>query len=350
MDNKSLGRARKNKNDEFFTQISDIEEEIDAYIKCNKDLFRDKTILLPCDNPEKSNFTRFFISHFVEFGLKRLISTSYVKNQSDENSTIDDFKHGRILILNKNDFDSKSEIDNSNLKWSYLSGDGDFRSDEVTKLRDESDFVITNPPFSLFREFISWLMDSDGIHFSVIGNLNAVTYKNIFPLIKDNLLWLGATANTRGMVFAVPSQTPVKESYKKKAERLGYSSNDEYNYTVLGNSCWFTNISYIAHTIPLQLNTMSENLKNNKKLIKKLGYSGQYQRYDNYNAIDVPFTDSIPSDFDGVMGVPKSFLSKYDPEQFEIVGADYGDDGKRLKLLGAYPFSRILIRHRNHIN
>lgn len=350
MDNRFLRKAKKNKNDEFFTQISDIEEEIDTYIEYNKNLFRDKIVLLPCDNPEKSNFTRFFISHFVEFGLKRLISTSYVKNQSDENSTIDDFKHGRILILNKNDFDSKSEIDNSNLKWSYLSGDGDFRSDEVTKLRDESDFVITNPPFSLFREFISWLMDSDGIHFSVIGNLNAVTYKNIFPLIKDNLLWLGATANTRGMVFAVPSQTPVKESYKKKAERLGYSSNDEYNYTVLGNSCWFTNISYIAHTIPLQLNTMSENLQNNKKLIKRLGNIGQYQHYDNCNAIDIPFTDSIPSDFDGVMGVPKSFLSKYDPEQFEIVGADYGDDGKRLKLLGAYPFSRILIRHRNHID
>lgn len=349
MDNKSLGRARKNKNDEFFTQISDIEEEIDAYIKCDKELFRDKTILLPCDNPEKSNFTKFFISHFVEFGLKRLISTSYVKKSINEDSAIDDSKHGRILILNKKDFDSKSKIDN-HLKWFYLNGDGDFRSDEITKLRDESDFVITNPPFSLFRDFIDWLMDSDGIHFSIIGNLNAITYKNTFPLIKDNLLWLGATANNRGMVFAVPSQTPVKESYKKKAERLGYSSNDEYNYTVLGNSCWFTNISYIAHTIPLQLNTMSENLKNNKKLIKKLGYSGQYQRYDNCNGIDVPFTDSIPSDFDGVMGVPISFLSKYDPDQFIIVGAEYGDDGKRLTISGAYPYARILIRHRRHIN
>lgn len=342
MTNEYLAKAKSAKNDELYTQLPDIEQEVYAYLDHTPDLFRDKTVLLPCDDPETSNFTRFFVSHFVEFGLKGLISTSYAHSQHSD----DGVKHGRLMELNRDDFAGADGPDPDNLEWGRLDGDGDFRSDEITRLRDRSDFVITNPPFSLFREFLAWLMDSDDIRFSMIGNLNAIPYKETSPLIKDGLLWLGATANNRDMVFAVPKGTTVSESDRAKAERLGYHPDERYDYTRLGNTCWFTNIEHNIRSAPLPLNTMAENLANNRRLIKRLGGSDTYLRYDNLDGIDVPFTDAIPSDYDGLMGVPISFLSKYNPDQFEIIRFRYGDDGKDLKVSGVMTFSRIIIRRR----
>ena len=185
---------------------------------------------------------------------------------------------------------------------------------KVTLLRNEADIIITNPPFSLFREFLAWIMETEK-QFSIIGNMNAITYKEVFPLIKDNKMWLGATGNGKDMVFAVPEGAVVNEKDREKAARLGYVGN----YTRLGNSCWYTNIEHGRRHQPLPLMTMEENIKFSKhKEIRERGY----QQYDNYEAIEVPFTDAIPYDYKDVMGVPISFLDKYCPEQFEIVNAN----------------------------
>jgi len=205
------------------------------------------------------------------------------------------------------------KIDVNDLEWQYLEGDGDFRSHEITKLRDESDIIITNPPFSMFREFLAWIVEADK-QFSIIGNMNAITYKEVFPLIKDNKMWLGATGNGSDMVFGVPEEAEVAEKDRQKAARLGYIGN----YTRLGNSCWFTYIDHGRRHQPLNLMTMADNLKYSKH--KEVKGRKSYGHYDNYDAIEVQFTDTIPSDYDGVMGVPISFLDKYNPEQFIILG------------------------------
>ena len=237
---------------------------------------------------------------------------------------------GKIFILD-HDTNQNGRIDHEDLEWDYLTGDGDFRSDEVKSLRDEADVIVTNPPFSLFREFLAWIIEADK-KFLIIGNMNAITYKEVFPRIKQNLIWMGATGNGSDMVFAVPEGAEVRESDRAKAARLGYVGC----FTRLGNSCWFTNIEHGRRHQLLQLMTERENIKFSKhKEIRGTGY----RRYDNYDAIEVPFTDAIPSDYEGVMGVPKSFLDKYCPEQFEIVGCAEGDSGKEL---GLKPFDRAL--------
>lgn len=175
--------------------------------------------------------------------------------------------------------------------------------------------MVTNPPFSLFRTFVAWLMEGDK-RFSVVGSSNAITTKDFFALIKANRLWKGATANNSDMVFGVPKGFPVKEADRLKAERLGYPSDNKYDYTRLGNACWFTNIDHGRRHQPLQLMSMTDNIKFSRhKEIKGIGYL----TYDNFDAIDVPFTDAIPGDYDGVMGVPISFLDRYNPDQFEII-------------------------------
>ena len=325
MANENLKKAKNAKNDEFYTQYSDIQKEVNAYIDYNPDVFRDKTILLPCDDPEWSNFTKFFITNFKNYGIKKLISTSYAKNskrkiygQLDLFEEADFIKNSEKYDPNSNDFKGKiftltkedDQVDLENLHWDYLEGDGDFRSDEVKKLRDEADFIITNPPFSMFREFIAWLNESNS-RFLVIGNINAITYKEVFPLIKENKMWLGATGFMTDMVFQVPKGTEIRPNDKAKAEKLGYKGN----YTRLGNSCWYSSIDHGRRHQPLQLMSMADNIKFNKKV-----KDPKYPRYDNYDAIEVPATNAIPSDYDGVMGVPISFLDKYCPEQFEIVG------------------------------
>lgn len=327
MPNTNLTEAKNAKNDEFYTQYQDIEKEILAYLDYNPDVFRDKTVLLPCDDPEWSNFTKFFAQNFERFGLRKMISTSYAVDsktyqgtyqpslfetsspQFDQAKTT---KNGRIFILTR-DTTGDHKVNVDDLEWHYLDGDGDFRSAEIKKLRDEADIIITNPPFSLFREFLAWITGV-GKKFMIIGNMNAITYKEVFPLIKENKLWLGATGNGSDMVFGVPPGTEVAESDKQKAARLGYIGD----FTRLGNSCWFTNLDHGRRHQPLPLMTMADNLRYSKH--KDIKGKPSYDCYDNYDAIDVPFTDAIPSDHAGVMGVPISFLDKYCPEQFEIVG------------------------------
>ncbi|MFI3219929.1 MAG: adenine-specific methyltransferase EcoRI family protein, partial [Methylococcales bacterium] len=225
MANNNLTEAKRAKNDEFYTQWHDIEKEISAYLEYNPDVFLNKTILLPCDDPEWSNFTKYFAQNFERFGLKKLISTSFAYNsktykggyqatlfeindpQFDEIKTI---KNGKIYTLS-HDKNSDHKVNVEYLKWHYLKGDGDFKSAEIKKLRDESDIIITNPPFSLFREFLAWIVEANK-QLLIIGNINAITYKEVFPLIKENKLWLGATGNGSDMVFAIPAGSEVAES------------------------------------------------------------------------------------------------------------------------------------------
>lgn len=339
MANSNLKEAKAAKNDEFYTQFHDIEIEMNAYLEYNPDVFRGKTVLLPCDDPEWSNFTRYFAAKFDELGLKKLISTSYAPESKRYKAPIqlslfeqdapqfDPSKaqiKGKIFVLQE-DRTGDGRINIDDLEWEYMEGDGDFRSKEVTALRDEADYIITNPPFSLFREFLAWIMEG-GKKFAVIGNMNAITYKEVFPLIKDNKIWLGATGNGNDMVFGVPEGAKVDEKDRAKAARLGYVGN----YTRLGNSCWFTSIEHGRRHQPLTLMTMADNLRFSRH--KEIRGKTAYEHYDNYDAIEVPFTDAIPSDYPGVMGVPISFLIKYCPEQFEILGMCENEDLYNLKI------------------
>ena len=367
--NKKLSDAKSAKNDEFYTQYADIQKEVNAYLDYNPDTFRGKTVLLPCDDPEWSKFTRFFAENFERLGLKKLISTSYAaaskkfktpyqlslfESESPQFDTAKTEVRGKIFVLD-HDTNANGRIDLDDLEWQYLEGDGDFRSDEVCRLRDEADVIVTNPPFSLFREFLAWILGSDVSqrmspraetggarlsrpdvlaakntrgtkHFLIIGNMNAVSYTEVFPHIQGNTIWLGATGSATDMVFAVPKGTQVSPADKAKAERLGYVGD----YTRLGNSCWFTNMEHGRRHQPLQLMTMVDNLRYLRH--KELRDNGFYYKYENYPAIEVPFTDAIPSDYDGIMAVPRLFLDKYCPGQFEIVGIAEGESGKELGL------------------
>lgn len=353
MANKNLTEAKRAKKDEFYTRWEEIEKEVNAYLEYDKDVFKDKTILLPADDPFESNFFKFFAVHFNDFGLKRLIATSYdsspiVNTQlslfDDENQItktsskaykidlthVEDFDHdGRFNIedvekmLNEEKF-KLNHGDKSNI-LSYLKGDkepdgitrfvpGDFRSKEVTKLRDEADTIVTNPPFSLFREFIKWINPKEK-QFLIIGNINAVTYKEVFPLIKNNYMWMGSSIHSGDRPFYVPQDYPLK------AAGAGVDENGRRYIRVKGIR-WFTNLDHGRRHQPLSLMTMADNIKFSKhKQIK----DQQYRKYDNYNAIEVPFTDAIPKDFEGIMGVPITFLDKYNPSQFEIIGKADGN-------------------------
>jgi Adenine-specific methyltransferase EcoRI len=327
MANENLGAAKKAKNDEFYTQYADIEKEMNAYLEYNPDVFRDKTILLPCDDPAWSNFTKYFAQNFENFGLKKLISTSYAPNSKPkgipyqpalfelEDERFDELKtqeNGKIFTLAR-DTSGDKRIDVDDLEWSYLEGDGDFRSDEVTKLRDEADIIITNPPFSLFREFLNWIVDA-AKSFSIIGNMNAITYKEVFPLIKDNLMWLGNGFHAGNAYFS----SPVLKDYADGV------FDEVTGLLKFRNVIWMTNIEHGRRHQLLPLMTMEDNIKFSKH---KEVRGSAYQKYDNYDAIEVPFTDAIPSDYEGIMGVPISFLDKYSPEQFEIVGNTEGYEG-----------------------
>lgn len=221
--------------------------------------------------------------------------------------------HGKIFVLD-HDTNASGRIDIDDLEWKYLEGDGDFRSKEVTVLRDEADIIITNPPFSLFREFLSWLMESKKL-FLIIGSMNSITYKEVFPLIKDNQMWLGNGFAAGNAFFKVVSGTSTDY-----ADGVYDASTGMVKFR---NCCWFTNIDHGRRHQPMTLMTMADNLKFNKKLKGQT----EYYRYDNYDGIEVPYTDLIPKDFEGIMGVPISFLEKYCPEQFEILGIDGGDMG-----------------------
>lgn len=351
MAKEDLSSAKKAKNDEFYTQYEDIEKEINAYLEYNPDVFKGKTVLSPCDDPEWSNFTKYFTQNFKKLGLKKFISTSYAPGLKSDGETYqpplfeiesefyDEKKstaNGKIFVLTQ-DENEDGKIDINDLRWEYLEGDGDFRSDEVKKLRNESDFIITNPPFSLFREFVLWINEADK-KFSIIGNMNAITYKEVFPLIKDNKIWLGVTNFNTGMYFFVPESFVYSESYKFEKEIDGKKASR------VPGVCWFTSIEHGRRHEPMKLMTKDENIKFSKhKEIKGIGY----KKYDNYDAIEVPYADSIPSDETLAMGVPISFLHKYNPDQFEIVKFRHGNDGKDLRFPdGTSPYFRILIKHK----
>ena len=332
MANKNLTNAKRVKNDEFYTQYNDIQKEIAAYLEYSPDVFRGKVVYCNCDDPFESNFFRYFVLNFNKLGLKQLITTSY-KPSPVANTQLGLFGDDKTLtkakgrpkvtankfIINEvRDIDGDGEFNlkdvakqlkaNKHNEWLPLEGDGDFRSDECINLLKQSDIVVTTPPFSLFREYVKQLFDYDK-KFVIIGNLNAITYKEIFPLIKANRLWLGATGNGSDMVFAVPNGVEIAESDRQKAARLGYVGD----YTRLGNSCWFTNLDHGRRHKPLPLMTQAD--------IMKYSTKKPFKKYDNYNAIEVSSVKNIPSDYSGVMGVPISFLDKYNPDQFEILGA-----------------------------
>ena len=322
MANTNLANAKTAKNDEFYTQYADIQKEINAYLDYNPDVFRDKTVLLPCDDPEWSNFTKFFAQNFQLFGLKKLISTSYAPESkkykmpyqptlfetSQPHFNADKTKtNGKIFVLER-DITGDNRIDINDLEWQYLEGDGDFRSKEVKALRDEADIIITNPPFSLFREFVAWLMES-GKLFVIIGSMNAIAYKEVFPLVKDNKMWLGNGFQNGNAFFRVDI---LKNTYADGV----YDANT--GLVKFRNCCWYTNIDHGRRHQPLQLMTMAENFKHSKH--KEIRERRRYEPYVNYDGIEIPYTDAIPDDYKGTMGVPLSFLSKYCPEQFEILG------------------------------
>jgi hypothetical protein len=343
--------AKDAQNDEFYTQYSDIQKELNAYLEYNPDTFRDKVVLLPCDDPEWSNFTRFFAQNFVTLGLKKLISTSYAATskkaqfrqlslfemtspQYDAEKTS---THGKIFTLER-DANGSGKIDIDDLEWSYLEGDGDFRSREVKALRNESDIIITNPPFSLFRDFLMWILEANK-KFLIIGNINCITYQEVFPRIKNNEIWLGNGMGRWISGFIVPDTYQLFGTEARVDE-------DGKRIISTNNCLWLTNLDHGRRHRPLNLMTMADNRRFSKHLrIKEEGYI----RYDNFDAIDVPFTDAIPSDFDGIMGVPISFLDKHDPEQFEIVGeANHGSDNEydlfKPQVKGKDKFKRILIK------
>ena len=319
MANSNLSKAKNAKNDEFYTQYHDIEKEIMAYLDFDPNTFAGKTILLPCDDPEWSNFTKFFAQNFERLQLKKLISTSYAPEsksvkthyqptlfetnapQFDETKTS---VNGKIFTLTR-DITSDGKIDVNDLEWTYLQGDGDFKSEEIKKLRNEADVIITNPPFSLFREFLAWIVEADK-QFVIIGNKNCVTYKEVFPLIKENKLWSGRTEWSGGMWFQTLDPNDVDKVIN------GVQMKNV-------SSIYLTNIDHGRRHEPLRLMTMADNIKYSKhKEIK----GKEYQKFDNYDAINIPFTDAIPSDYNGAMAVPISFLDKYSPEQFEIISSN----------------------------
>jgi len=352
-------KAKKAKMDEFYTQYADIEKEMNAYLEFNPNVFRGKTVLLPCDDPEWSNFTKYFAQKFEALGLKKLISTSFAPNSKPQGIThqptlfelespeFDGEKtqtNGKIFTLT-NDLSGDGVVDVDDLQWSYLKGNGDFLGDEIKALRDEADIIITNPPFSLFRNFLAWIMEAQK-EFVIVGNQNAITYKEVFPLIKDNRMWLGKGFH-RSMAHFYTPFVPHSKWIEQEGDHI---------VRVAGVQ-WFTNIEHGRRHQPLALMTQADNIKFSKhKEIKGVGY----KTYDNYDAIEVPFTDAIPSDFEGVMGVPITFLTKYNPDQFEILGlgasAGYdpaivglpflGDKDARPLVNGKNTYARIFLRRK----
>ena len=343
-----LKAAKSARKDEFYTQYVDIEKEMNTYLEYDKTVFQDKTVLLPCDDPEWSNFTKYFAQNFEKLGLKKLISTSYspslrtLRQQPTlfeiESPIFESEKSescGKIFTLDR-DINKDNKIDVNDLEWKYLIGDGDFRSKEVVELRNEADIIITNPPFSLFRQFLPWIFEGNK-SFVILGNVNAITYKEVFPLIKANRMWLGPTISSGDREFQVPSSYPL--------EAAGSRVDEQGNRFIRVKGVrWFTNLDHGRRHEPLILMTKAENKKFSKhKEIKDIGY----MKYENFNAIEVPFTAAIPSDCKGAMGVPITFLDKYNPDQFEIIKFRHGNDGKDLRLSdGTCPYFRILIRHR----
>jgi hypothetical protein len=361
----NLHKAKVAKQDEFYTQYGDIEKEVEAYVEFNSDAFRDKIVYCNCDDPFESNFFKYFAINFNRLGLKKLITSSYdgstIPGRSTFSPKYDDNakrKTPRSIAVILDHVESNDVVDFDNIEKFLirnqavriaLKGDthyagGDFRSPECVEFLKLADIVVTNPPFSLFREYIAQLMEYEK-KFLVLGNLNAVAYKNIFPLLKENKIWLGITMRGGEHEFRVP------DYYQPRREEGWRIDKNGIKYFSIHHARWFTNLNHGYYPPKLHLMTIEDNFKFSKH--KAIRGKKAYDRYDNYNAIEVPYTDAIPSDYDGLMGVPISFLDKYNREQFEIIGLDkdlvYELTGKASRFLirGNYKYARIVIRHRH---
>lgn len=314
----TLDAANKAKNDEFYTQYKDIEKELINYARH----FRGKVIYCNCDDHNgiglgtpKSNFLKYLADNFQAFGIKKVIATHF---EADKRST--------MYILDK-DNTGDGFICAEDISEIPMRGDGDFRSDECIELLKQADIVITNPPFSLFREYVAQLINYKK-KFIIIGNINAITYKEIFALIKNNMIWVGYGFNL-SMVFKTKYKNTL-EANRKFVQSKGYNPDD--NYIKTPAVCWFTNVEH---------NKRNEVLDTGKQYY---GFEDMYPKYDNCDAIEVSKVSNIPMDYDGIMGVPITFLDKYNPDQFEIVKFRKGDDDKDLSINGKCPYFRILIR------
>ncbi len=299
--NATLHRAKKGKNDEFYTQLSTIEEELFHY----ESFFRGKTVLCNCDDPRVSNFFRYFAIRFNTLGLKRVITTCY-KNNCPDLFSRNAAEQAVYLIYDGNDGGRMPDFNKVDVK--PLRGDGDFRSPECIELLRQADVVVTNPPFSLFREYVAQLVAYDK-KFLIIGNQNAITYKEIFPLIKENKLWIGYSIHSGDREFGVPDNYPLNAAGSRIDE-------NGRKYIRIKGVRWFTNMDHAK--------------RHEKQILYKHYIPEEYPKYDNYDAINVNKTKDIPCDYDGVMGVPITFLDKYNPEQFEIVEFRRGKDGRDL--------------------
>jgi len=344
MESKSLNRglvaARAAKQDEFYTQYIDIQKEVEAYLEFDPDTFRGKVVYCNCDDPFESNFFKYFAANFNKLGLKRLITTSYDGSPiAGQGTLFPEYNEGNgkrqkpkalAVILDRvkdEDGDGAANVTdvalflkrNKAARIALKGNDkypgGDFRSAECVALLKEADIVVTNPPFSLFREYVAQLVEH-GKKFLILANKNAITYKEIFPLIKHNNLWMGARAFSGGMWFVA--------DYMGKYEKV-VDGVKLINVPAI----WLTNLDHGRRHQELPLMTMADNLRFSKH--KEIKGKAAYDRYDNYDAIEVPFTDAIPSDYDGMMGVPITFLDKYNPDQFEILGITDRDNNSGVK-------------------
>ena len=315
--NKNLYRARNTKNDEFYTTLECIEKELSHY----KKHFFNKVVLCNCDDPYESNFCKYFADNFLEIGLKKLICTSYFSSKVSEKNN----KKGTVLILEKDSFNCDGERKPIKSCTKTLEGDGDFRSDECLSFLDECDIVVTNPPFSLFKEFFGEIMKRHK-NFLIIGNQNALTYKEIFPYIQKNLVWTGYQFGE--MKFRVPDDS------EPRATRFWIDENGQ-KWRSLGNAMWLTNLD-----IP----------KRHKALDLTKTYKPElYPKYDLFDAINVRTINDIPYDYDGIMGVPITIINRLNGKQFEIIGeANHGSDNEfdlfKPTINGAQVFKRILIK------
>lgn len=334
--NQGLTAAREAKQDEFYTQYVDIQKEVEAYLEFDPDTFRGKVVYCNCDDPFESNFFKYFAANFNKLGLKKLVTTSYDGSPiAGAQLTFDEYADGNgarqkpkaiaVEIKEVTDLngdgatgieDVKLFLEQNSHNRTPLAGGGDFRSAECIELLKKADIVVTNPPFSLFREYVAQLVEYDK-RFLIIGNVQALTYKESFPLIKADKMWMGATIHSGDREFRVPDHYPLNAA--------GWRVDDNgVKYIRVKGVRWYTNLDHGRRHQELPLMTMDDNLKYSKhsEIKGKLAYD----RYDNYDAIEVPFTDAIPSDYDGIMGVPITFLDKYNPDQFEIVGTTESND------------------------
>jgi hypothetical protein len=382
--NRSLGAAKAAKQDEFYTQYVDIQKEVEAYLEYDPDTFRKKVVYCNCDDPFESNFFKYFAANFNKLGINKLICTSYdgspiagqmtlFPEHTEGNGKRQKPKAIAVIVDRVTDENNDGAADIEDVKLFLkrnkanriaLKGDdqypgGDFRSSECVDFLKQAEVVVTNPPFSLFREYVAQLVEH-GKKFLIIGSKNAITYKEIFPLVKKNKMWVGAGFAKGNAYFGIP------------ANRAREFANGVYDKSTglvkFRNVGWFTNLDHGRRHEELKCMSMADNLKFSKH--REIKGKKKYDRYDNYDAIEVPYTDAIPNDYKGAMGVPISFLDRYNPEQFEILGItdrdnnsglrtkeysdadapNYGDLNRRgairvgSKLVSTY--ARLMIRHR----